>query len=104
MSIQNNNKTLESFKSEVLIQEQFFAYDTLVKWIHNNSIQNFNFSTKSTKYLFEKVDDGVYIYVYTLSNELTKKLFCSFKNFLPNKKFYSSPENIEFSCSIWAYQ
>jgi hypothetical protein len=96
----NNTQTqlLEAFKAEVLIQNQFFAYDTLVKWLHKNEVQEFGFKTKTDRYLFRMVDNGIVIYNYTIdTHQLTSKKFASFKEYLPEKIFYQAPETLEIT-------
>lgn len=89
-------KLYESFDNEVLIQGRFFAYDTLVKWLHRNNIKEFRFNTKTEKYLFTSNEEGVYIYTHTVEHyKLVRKQFLSFKEYLPEKSYYQAPLNLK---------
>ncbi len=95
MSGIENTDILDSFRKEVLIQNEFFAYHKLVQWMHKKKIEKFDFQTKSTKYVFEALEDGINIYTSSvyLPHDVSKR-FASFSYYLPKKDIYLAPQEI----------
>lgn len=91
----------EDFK-KILIQDEFFALDDLVKWLHKQTeVDSFLMETKSTVYVFKKYENGILLYTAPLSvRSFNEVRMLPYSYYLPEKNHYLAFDKVKTDGSV----